>query len=108
MIFKNEEITRNDLGDGVSRKVIAHGGKIMAVEVSFEKGAIGLVHTHEHEQVCYVLDGRFKVTIDGKESILAKGDSYYTRPNAPHGVLALEKGKLLDVFTPQRDEFLKQ
>lgn len=107
MIFRNEEIVKNDLGDGVSRKVIAHGGTIMSVEVSFEKGSVGAMHTHEHEQVCYVLEGEFKVTIDNEESILVKGDSYYARPNVPHGVLALEQGKLLDVFTPQRDEFLR-
>lgn len=107
MIFKNKEIRETDLGEGVSRKVIAHGGTIMAVEVSFKKGAIGTIHTHEHEQVCYVLEGKFKVTIDEEENILDKGDSYYAKPNVPHGVLALEEGKLLDVFTPQRDEFIK-
>lgn len=107
MIFKNKEIGETDLGEGVSRKIIAHGGTIMSVEVSFNKGSVGAIHTHEHEQVCYVLEGKFKVTIDGEENILDRGDSYYAKPNVPHGVLALEEGKLLDVFTPQRDDFIK-
>ena len=47
------------------------------------------------------------MTIDGEESILVKGDSYYAKPYVPHGVIALEEGKLLDVFTPQREDFLK-
>jgi len=106
MVFKNIDTKINDLGEGVSRKVLAHGGKIMGVEVSFEKGSIGSIHRHEHEQVSYVLDGKFKVTIDDKESILTKGDSFYAGANIAHGVFALEKGMLLDVFTPQRDEFL--
>lgn len=108
MIFKNIDIISEDLGDGVNRKVIAHGGTIMGVEVSFEKDAVGSIHTHVHEQVTYVLNGKFKVTIDGKESILIKGDSFYVEANIAHGVLALEKGMLFDVFTPQRDEFLSR
>ncbi len=107
MIFRNIDIKSNDLGDGVSRKVISHGGKIMSVEVSFEKGAIGSIHTHEHEQVSYVLNGEFKITIDSEENVLIKGDSFYAGPNVAHGVLCMEKGMILDVFTPQRDEFLK-
>lgn len=107
MIFKYEEMVKNDLGQGVSRKVLAHSENLMAVEVSCEKGSAGPVHTHEHEQVSYILSGKFNVTIDGKETVLAKGDSYYAAPNAPHGAVALEDGKILDVFTPQRDEFLK-
>jgi len=108
MVFKNIDIKINDLGDGVSRKVLANGGKIMGVEVSFEKNSIGAIHTHEHEQMSYVLEGKFKVTIDGKESILTKGDSFYAGKNIAHGVFSMEKGMLLDVFTPQRDEFLNE
>lgn len=107
MIFKNEEIIKTELGEGVSRKVLAHGGKMMAAEVSCKKGSSGPAHSHEHEQVSYILSGKFNVTIDGKETILAEGDSYYVPANIIHGAVALEDGKILDVFTPQRDEFLK-
>lgn len=108
MIFKYDEINIQELGDGVSRKILAHGGKIMAVEVTFEKGGIGQPHRHEHEQVSYVLEGKFKVTIEGKESVLTKGDTFYVGPDLKHGVEALEDGKLLDIFTPQREDFMKR
>ncbi len=39
--------------------------------------------------------------------IITAGDTYYTAPNEPHGVVALTDGILLDVFTPQREDFLK-
>ena len=64
-------------------------------------------HTHPHEQVCYVAEGSFEFEADGKKTIISKGDSYYVEPNAPHGVVALEKGVLIDIFTPQREDFLK-
>ena len=106
MIFYNDKIEKLDLGGGVARKVLAHSDNIMAVEVIFEKGGVGTLHTHEHEQVSYVLEGSFEVTIGDKKFTIKKGDTYYTEPNIVHGVLALEDGKLLDVFTPERKDFL--
>lgn len=107
MVFKYGEIKKIELGGGVSRKILAHNEKLMAVEVSFEKGSVGALHKHEHEQISYVLKGNFKVTIGGKENILKVGDTYYTAPNEEHGVVALEEGVLLDIFTPERKDFLK-
>ena len=45
-----KETRLDDLGAGVSRRILAHSGKMMAVEVSFATGAIGPMHNHPHEQ----------------------------------------------------------
>ncbi len=52
------------------------------------------------------LRGVFDVTIDGVTTKLSAGGSYIVAPNLIHGVVALEKGLLIDTFTPRRDEFL--
>ena len=44
--------------------------------------------------------------MDGKKQILNAGDSYYVKPDTRHGVKALEDAAILDVFTPQREDFL--
>lgn len=106
MFTLQENCEKVELGGGVSRKVLAHDETMMAVEVSFEKGAVGAVHTHPHTQISYVLEGSFDAEIGGKHAIIKKGDTYYVQPNVPHGVTALENGKLLDVFTPERKDFL--
>lgn len=106
MVFFDCKSKEKDLGGGVTRKVKAYGGTLLMAEVSFEKGAIGAVHSHTHEQVCYVAEGTFAFEEDGIQTIISKGDSYYVAPNVPHGVLALEKGVLIDIFTPQREDFL--
>ena len=36
------------------------------------------------------------------------GDTYYVAPNVTHGVVALEDTKLLDIFTPKRENFIKK
>ena len=80
---------------------------MMSVEVTFEAGAVGAVHTHPHEQISYVAEGRFEFTMNGETTVIEKGDSYYVAPNVPHGVTALTAGVLIDIFTPQREDFLK-
>jgi quercetin dioxygenase-like cupin family protein len=95
------------VGTGTERKILASDGKMMLVEVTFKRGAVGALHTHPHEQVSYIVKGSFEFELEGKKEILHAGDSYYVKPNAPHGVKALEDAVILDVFTPQRADFLK-
>ena len=40
-----------ELGGGLTRRILAHDSDMMAVEVSFEEGAVGAMHTHPHVQV---------------------------------------------------------
>ncbi len=92
--------------DGSSRRVVLDLPELMLVEFTFEKGAIGALHSHPHVQTSYVVEGRFEVTIDGVTEILGKGGAYIVPPNLVHGVKALEAGVLVDSFTPRRDDFL--
>ena len=107
MIVRNNDIKLNDLGSGVYRKILAHVESLMMVEVNFIKGAVGEIHAHAHEQISYIIKGSFEVNIEGKKEIIKAGDTFYIKPNALHGVLALEDSTILDVFTPQREDFLK-
>lgn len=107
MIFKNDGRESEKAGPGVARKVLARGGELMMVEVAFEKDAVGPVHTHPHEQASYVLRGAFALEMGGVKETVRAGDSFYVPSDAPHGVVALEPSVILDVFTPQRRDFLK-
>ena len=104
-VYKNET-TLEDLGNGVTRRILAHAGGMMAVEVNFTEGAVGPLHSHPHEQLTYVLSGRFNFTVDGVTKEVAAGDTLYKKPNVVHGCVCLEAGTLLDTFTPQREDFL--
>jgi quercetin dioxygenase-like cupin family protein len=107
MFTFHDDTNKIELGGGVSRRILSHGEDMMAVEVGFEAGAIGAMHTHPHVQISYVLEGKFEAEIGGEKRIISVGDTYYTLPDVPHGVVCLEKGKLLDIFTPERKDFLK-
>lgn len=108
MIFKNKEQKLEKVNDGISRRILAHDKNLMLVELYFEKGAMGTPHSHIHEQVSYVKEGKFEYESNGVTLVLEAGDSIFLPSNSVHGAVCIEKGVLLDIFTPQREDFLKK
>lgn len=102
----SDDIPWKSVDPGVERKILGYDGSLMMVCVRFQQGAVGSLHRHVHRQVTYVQSGRFEVTIDGETRTLAAGDCFFVRPELEHGVVALEDGILVDVFTPMREDFL--
>jgi quercetin dioxygenase-like cupin family protein len=78
----------------------------MMEEFAFEKGGAGVPHSHPHVQASYVAEGAFEVTIDGRIETIARGGSFIVPSNLVHSVRALEAGRLIDTFTPARQDFL--
>lgn len=85
---------------------MTYSEQIMLVLVSFEKGAIGMLHKHYHVQISKVERGVFEVEIDSQKYLLKAGDVFYIPPNIMHGVVCLEAGELMDVFSPMREDFI--
>lgn len=106
MFIYNKDVQLEDLGDGISRKILAYSDNMMAVEVHFEKGAVGPMHNHPHEQLTYVLSGTFEFTIGDQVKVVKAGDTMYKKPDIEHGCVCLEKGILIDNFTPMRKDFV--
>jgi quercetin dioxygenase-like cupin family protein len=107
MVILNKSVVSAKAGEGIERKILASCGKLMTVEVKFKKDAAGDQHSHPHEQISYVIKGSFEFIMEGNKYILNAGDSYYVKPDAVHGIKALVDSVLIDVFTPQREDFLK-
>ena len=101
------DVAWDRMADGVRRQILGYGPDLMLVRVEFEKGAVGAMHHHPHRQVTYVASGAFDATIDGVARRLDAGDSFFVHTGLEHGVVALEPGTLIDVFTPAREDFLK-
>lgn len=106
MVLKYEDIAAVEPAPGITRRILARGGQMMGVEASFKKGAVGSIHQHPHEQVSYIVSGSFEYIADETKYLLKAGDSYYVEPNVAHGATALEDSVILDIFTPQREDFL--
>ena len=100
------EIAWQDLGNGIQRQVFGYDDRVMMVKVKFELDAVGILHQHHHSQISYVESGAFETTVGGEKKILKKGDGFFAPANVIHGVVCLEPGILVDVFSPHREDFL--
>lgn len=101
-----KQIDWEELGGGVSRKMLGYDNQIMMVLVKFEKAALGSPHSHFHTQTTYCVEGKFEFEIDGEKQILSAGDGVYIEPNLLHSAVCLEEGMLIDTFSPVREDFL--
>lgn len=101
-----DEVDAIPCAEGVVRRVLAYADEMMCVENTFETGAIGSLHSHPHTQITYVVEGVFEFTIDGVTKVVKKGDTMLKQDAVVHGCKCLEKGILLDIFTPMREDFV--
>jgi len=108
VFIEDQQVPWEELGAGLRRKIMAYDKQLMLVKVAFEKGAVGALHEHYHSQMAHVESGVFEITIDGETRVLKAGDAYYIPPHVVHGALCLEPGVLVDVFSPYREDFVKE
>jgi len=100
-----DEINLEKVTKLISRKLLV-GDRQMLAQVYLKRGALVPLHTHESEQMTYVLDGALKVRIDGRELIVRDGEVVRIKPGVPHQVEALADTFELDLFSPVRPEWL--
>ena len=105
------EITPDPIAEGRSR-YLTHTNDLMMVVVDFNDGPRSepdAPHWHPHEQVTYVAEGEFLFFLDGKPTHVRPGDLVAVAGDVPHCVQPLtSRGRLVDVFHPIREDFLKK
>lgn len=107
MYVLNKDREYRNVGPGTVRKVLAYSNNIMNVELRFDKGATGAMHSHPHEQIGYVIEGTLIYKEEGCEDVeLHAGDTYLVPPDVMHGIECITDVKLLDIFTPMREDFV--
>ena len=62
-------------------------------------------HAHLHEQLSFVMEGQFELTVNGEEQILDAGMFAVIPSNVRHSGLAITDCKLIDVFSPVREDY---
>ncbi|MFB0561247.1 MAG: cupin domain-containing protein [Candidatus Lokiarchaeia archaeon] len=105
MIIKSEKAKSVEMFEGVHRKTMAMGEKMMLVEFTFRAGSVVPSHTHPNEQVGYMVKGKMKLKIGEKEHLVETGDSYYIQPNIEHGATLIDESTIIDVFCPPREDY---
>jgi quercetin dioxygenase-like cupin family protein len=73
--------------------------------IEVKAGASLPAHSHVHEQVSHVLEGRFQLTIDGEIIEFGVGTIVVIPSNAMHSGIAITDCKIMDVFNPVREDY---
>ena len=92
----------------LGRRLIT-GEKMMLAHVYLKKGCIVPTHSHENEQITYILEGalRFWIGEDEAEQVVVRaGEVLHIPSNVPHKAEALEDTLDVDVFSPPRQDWL--
>tara|TARA_R110000850_G_scaffold845_14_gene4937 strand:- start:19 stop:336 length:318 start_codon:yes stop_codon:yes gene_type:complete len=104
MKIKLAEIVPKEIMPGYHGKLI-HTQNMSLAFWEVEAGAKVPEHAHMNEQVMQVLEGKFEFTLDGITKTYEPGDMVIIPPHVPHSDLALTPCKLMDVFSPTREEY---
>jgi quercetin dioxygenase-like cupin family protein len=91
---------------GIKRRTHAHGRTMYQMMAQLDGGSRMPEHSHSQEQIVHILSGRMKLIVAGVAHELRPGDSYYLASNIPHAVETIENTRVLDTFSPPRDEYL--
>jgi quercetin dioxygenase-like cupin family protein len=91
---------------GIKRRTMTSGKTMYQMVAELEAGSRMPEHRHPQEQVVHILQGRMRLIVEGQPHELATGDSFYLASNVPHSVETLENTRVLDTFSPPRDEYL--
>lgn len=101
-----DEAEKETVDGGIVRQIMGYNDALMLVRAEFDEGSIGYVHDHPHAQLAYVESGAFDFTVGDETRRLNQGDCAYIPSGVSHGAVCVEKGVLLDMFSPCREDFL--
>lgn len=108
---KWNEIRREKVTESISRRLFT-GERMMLAHVYLDKGAIVPTHSHENEQITWILEGALRFWIgeqgsgDVQELVVSAGEVLHIPSNVPHKAEALEDTLDIDVFSPPRQDWL--
>ncbi len=106
--FRWTDVPREELNPEISRRLISTE-RMMLAHVYLEKGCVVPQHSHENEQLTWILEGalRFWLGEDESEVVdVVAGEVLHLPSHLPHKALALETTLDVDIFAPPRQDWL--
>ncbi len=100
-----DEIELEKVTEMFSRKIVT-GEREMVTQIYLKKGALVPLHSHEAEQMSYVLQGALRFLIRDEEVMVREGEILHIPSWVEHQAEALEDTFTLDIFSPIRQDWL--
>jgi quercetin dioxygenase-like cupin family protein len=106
--YRWDEMPKEQVTELLDRRLIT-ADRVMLAHVYIKKGAIVPRHSHENEQVSYILKGglRFWIGEDEAQVIdVMAGEVLHIPSQIQHKAEALEDTLDVDIFSPPRQDWL--
>jgi quercetin dioxygenase-like cupin family protein len=100
-----DEIALDKVTEMLSQKIVT-GEREMIAQTYLKRGALVPAHSHDSEQMTYVLQGALRFHVGGEEVIVREGEVLHVPSHVQHQAEALEDTFELDVFSPIRQDWL--
>ena len=104
-LYKWDDVKLETVRDGITRRFIA-GDREMVAQITLQRGATVPEHSHESEQLTYVLTGALTFTLDGRNVTVRAGELLRIPSWMPHSAEAIEDTFELDLFSPVRHDWI--
>ena len=106
--YRWDDMPKEPVSDSLTRRLIT-GDRMMLAHVYLEKGCVVPKHSHENEQLTYILEGalHFWIGENGEEEVTVRAGEVLVIPsNVYHKAEALEDTLDVDIFSPPRQDWL--
>jgi quercetin dioxygenase-like cupin family protein len=108
--YRWDEDPLENVTDMLDRRLIT-GDRMMLAHVYLKQGCIVPKHSHENEQLTYILEGALLFTLGEDQSVevtVNAGEVLHIPSNLPHRAVALEDTLDVDIFSPPREDWLNK
>ena len=82
-----------------------HGDALTVAHWEIEAGSELPTHIHPQEMIINMMEGQFELTVDGQTRSLAPGAIVVIPGNVPHSGRAITDCRIIDVWSPPRDDY---
>ncbi len=106
--YRWDDMPKERLNDKLTRRIVT-GDRMMIAQIFLDKGCVVPKHSHENEQLAYILSGslRFWIGENLEETVDVRAGEVLVIPsNVPHQAEALEDCIDVDIFCPPRADWL--
>lgn len=100
-----KDLEKRELLPGFEVKFV-HTDSMTFAFWEIKKGSELPEHSHIHEQVAQVVEGKFELTIENETQIVTPGTIAVIPSNKRHSGKAITDCKIVDVFNPVRQDYL--
>jgi quercetin dioxygenase-like cupin family protein len=106
--FRWDDMPIEQVKEGLGRRLVT-GERMMLAHIYLDKGSVVPLHSHDNEQLTYVLEGALHFWIgedESEEVVVRAGEVLHIPSWVPHKAVALEDTLDVDVFCPPRKDWL--